>query len=256
MDYILKKYCPRIEFDSYEDFYENFQINVPADFNFAYDVVDEWARVDQGKPALVWCDDHGGEHTFTFGDISRLSNKLANSYKELGIKKGDVVLCILRRRWEYWVNAMALCKIGAIIIPATLQLTKKDIAYRCQSADVKAVVCVDDDYVCEQVTAAMPECPTVQNRILVAGEREGWLSFDELLEAGSEEWQRPTGAEATTSKDIMLIYFTSGTTGMAKAVEHNFAHPLGHIITAKYWQQVQENKLHMSVTDSGWAKFG
>ena len=140
MDYILKKYCPRIEFDSYEDFYENFQINVPADFNFAYDVVDEWARVDQGKPALVWCDDHGGEHTFTFGDISRLSNKLANSYKELGIKKGDVVLCILRRRWEYWVNAMALCKIGAIIIPATLQLTKKDIAYRCQSADVKAVV--------------------------------------------------------------------------------------------------------------------
>ncbi len=256
MDYILKKYCPRIEFDSYEDFYENFQINVPADFNFAYDVVDEWARVDQGKPALVWCDDHGGEHTFTFGDISRLSNKLANSYKKLGIKKGDVVLCILRRRWEYWVNAMALCKIGAIIIPATLQLTKKDIAYRCQSADVKAVVCVDDDYVCEQVSAAMPECPTVQNRILVAGEREGWLSFDELLEAGSEEWQRPTGAEATTSKDIMLIYFTSGTTGMAKAVEHNFAHPLGHIITAKYWQQVQENKLHMSVTDSGWAKFG
>jgi acetyl-CoA synthetase len=256
MDYILKKYCPRIEFDSYEDFYENFQINVPNDFNFAYDVVDEWARVDQGKIALIWCDDHGNERTFTFADISRLSNRVANSYKAMGIGKGDVVLCILRRRWEYWVNAMALCKLGAIIIPATLQLTKKDIVYRCQSAEVKAVVCVDDDYVCEQVSNALPDCPSVQYRILAAGRREGWIAFDDLLEQGSEEWQRPTGEAATTSKDIMLIYFTSGTTGMAKAVEHNFAHPLGHILTARYWQQVKENKLHMSVTDSGWAKFG
>ena len=256
MDYILKKYCPRIEFDSYEDFRDNFRINVPEDFNFAYDVVDEWARVDQGKSALLWCDDHGHKRTFTFGDVSRLSNKLANSYKRLGIKKGDVVLCILRRRWEYWINAMALCKIGAIIIPATLQLTKKDIVYRCQSAAVKAMVCVDDDYVVAQTEAALAECPTVEHRILAAGEREGWLSFDELLEEGSEEWERPTGEAATTSKDIMLIYFTSGTTGMAKAVEHNFAHPLGHILTARYWQQVKENRLHMSVTDSGWAKFG
>ncbi len=167
-----------------------------------------------------------------------------------------MVLCILRRRWEYWVNAMALCKLGAIIIPATLQLTKKDIVYRCQSAEVKAVVCVDDDYVCEQVSNALPDCPSVQYRILAAGRREGWIAFDDLLEQGSEEWERPTGEAATTSKDIMLIYFTSGTTGMAKAVEHNFAHPLGHILTARYWQQVKENKLHMSVTDSGWAKFG
>lgn len=256
MDHILKKYCPRIEFDSYEDFLENFRIDVPEDFNFAYDVVDEWARVDQGKSALLWCNDAGEEHRFTFGDISRLSNKLANAYVEMGIKKGDVVLCILRRRWEYWVNAVALCKIGAIVIPATLQLTKKDIVYRATSAEVKAVVCVDDDYVCGQMEAALPECPTVKDRILVAGRREGWTSFDELLESGSEEWSRPEGDSATKSSDTMLIYFTSGTTGMAKAVCHNFAHPLGHILTAKYWQQVQENKLHMSVTDSGWAKFG
>ena len=150
MDYILKKYCPRIEFDSYEDFYENFRIEVPESFNFAYDVVDEWARVEPEKRALVWCDDEGEERTFTFTDISRLSNRAANAFKELGIGKGDVVMCILRRRWEYWVVAVALCKLGATIIPATLQLTKKDIAYRVQSADVKMLVCWNDDYVCSQ----------------------------------------------------------------------------------------------------------
>lgn len=256
MDYILKKYCPRIEFDSYEDFYENFRIEVPETFNFAYDVVDEWARVEPEKRALVWCDDEGEERTFTFTDISRLSNRAANAFKELGIGKGDVVMCILRRRWEYWVVAVALCKLGATIIPATLQLTKKDIAYRVQSADVKMLVCVNDDYVCSQVEEALPACPTVDHKIVVAGARGGWLGFDELVESASEEWTRPVGAEGVTSRDIMLVYFTSGTTGMAKAVCHNFAHPLGHILTAKYWQQVEENTLHMSVTDSGWAKFG
>ena len=255
-NYLLNKFCPRVNFESYEDFAENFKINVPQDFNFAYDVVDEWARVEPEKRALVWCDDHGNERIFTFTDISRMSNRLANSYTKLGIGKGDVVMCILRRRWEYWVNAMALCKIGATIIPASLQLTKKDIVYRAQSAQVKMMVCVADDYVCGEVEKALPEATSIQNVTLVAGKREGWLSFDELLEAGSEEWTRPTGDAATTSKDIMLIYFTSGTTGMAKAVCHNFAHPLGHIITAKYWQQVEENRLHMSVSDSGWAKFG
>ena len=256
MDYLLKKYCPRIEFDSYEDFRDNFKIEVPADFNFGYDVIDEWARVEPDKRALLWCDDDGNERCFTFTDISLMSNRIANAYKAMGIGRGDVVLCILRRRWEYWVNAVALCKLGATIIPATLQLTKKDIVYRVQSADAKAIICVDDDYVIAQAQAAAPECPSLRYRIVVAGEREGWIRFDDMLEQGSEQWERPCGDEATTSKDIMLIYFTSGTTGMPKMVCHNFAHPLGHILTAKYWQQVQENKLHMSVTDSGWAKFG
>lgn len=256
MDHILKKYCPRIEFDSYEDFYENFRIEVPEVFNFGFDVVDEWARVEPDKRALVWCDDHGEERTFTFTDISKLSNKAANAFARLGIGKGDVVMMILRRRWEYWVCAVALCKLGATIIPATLQLTKKDIVYRTGSAHVKMMVCVDDAYVVEQTELALPESPSVEQRVLVAGEREGWMSFDALVENESDEFARPTGEAGVTSKDIMLIYFTSGTTGMAKAVEHNFAHPLGHILTARYWQQVQENKLHMSVTDSGWAKFG
>lgn len=256
MDHILKKYCPRIDFDSYEDFYENFRIDVPDDFNFAYDVVDEWARVEPDKRALEWCDDHGDSRTFTFTDISRLSNQVANSYKNIGIRKGDVVMCVLRRRWEYWINAIALCKLGATIIPATLQLTKKDIAYRANSANVKMIVCINDDYVCGQVEEALPESPTIQHRVVVDKPREGWLLFQDLMEDGSAEWVRPDGDQRTTSKDIMLIYFTSGTTGNPKAVCHNFAHPLGHILTAKYWQQVQENKLHMSVTDSGWAKFG
>ncbi len=235
---------------------ENFTIEVPPAFNFGFDVVDEWAAYDSEKRALVWCDDAGEEKIFTFKDISLLSNKAANAFAKMGISKGDIVMCILRRRWEYWVVATALCKLGATIIPASLQLTKKDVVYRANSAGVKAIVCVEDDYVCRQVEEALPDSPTVKDVIVVAGSREGWKRFDELIADESDEFRRPVGDAGVTSKDIMLIYFTSGTTGNPKAVEHNFAHPLGHIITAKYWQQVQEDKLHMSVTDSGWAKFG
>ena len=256
VDYLLKKYCPRIDFDSYEDFYENFKINVPENFNFGYDVIDEWARVEPDKHALVWCDDNDQYRDFTFTDISRLSNKAANAFRKMGIRKGDVCLLILRRRWEYWVCAVALCKIGAIIIPASIQLTKKDIEYRVQSANVKMLLCVDDDYVCGQAEAAVPTCPSIEQKVVIAGNRPGWKNFDELIADESDEWERPTGDQATKIDDTMLIYFTSGTTGMAKAVCHTFKHPLGHILTAKYWQQVRENKLHMSVTDSGWAKFG
>jgi len=258
MDYILKKYCPRIDFDSYEDFYENFQINVPADFNFGYDVVDEWARVEPDKRALVWCNDAGEERAFTFTDISRLSNKTAHAFAKLGIGKGDIVMCIMRRRWEYWVVASALCKLGATVIPASLQLTTHDIEYRANKCQVKMMVCVADEYVNSQVEGALPTSPSIQNKVIVAGERDGWLSFDALIADEPDTWERPAAGspEAVTSKDIMLIYFTSGTTGHPKPVMHNYAHPLGHILTAKYWQQVRENCLHMSVTDSGWAKFG
>ncbi|MEY8315447.1 AMP-binding protein [Adlercreutzia muris] len=256
MDHVLKKYCPRIEFDSYEDFAENFRIEVPEAFNFGFDVVDEWARVEPEKRALLWCNDAGEERTFTFTDIKHLSNQAANAFADMGIGKGDVVMCILRRRWEYWVCAVALCKLGATIIPASLQLTRKDVVYRANSADVRAIVAVNDDYVCTQVEQAMPDCPTVREKFIVDGSREGWVDFDDLIAGFPDTFERPTGEAAVTSKDIMLMYFTSGTTGNPKAVEHNFAHPLGHIITAKYWQQVREDKLHMSVTDSGWAKFG
>ena len=272
MNHILKKYCPRIEFDSYEDFYENFKIEVPPDFNFAYDVVDEWARVEPEKIALVWCDDNDDEKILTFLQISDMSKRFANALQDLGIGKGDIVMLMLRQRWEYWICAVALHRLGAILIPAVSILTASDIIYRVTSAEVKALVALQDDYVFSQIEAALPQCPSLQTLIAVnapdtaaltqpelastADQRLAWLSWNTLVEQASSEWLRPTGADATTIQDLMIIYFTSGTTGFAKMCCQNFAHPLGHIITARYWQQVQENKLHCSVTDSGWAKFG
>lgn len=253
---LLDRYLPRIEFDSYEDFKQNYRCNVPADFNFGFDIVDEWARREPDKLALVWCNDHGEEKRFTFTDISRLSNQAANFFKAHGVRKGTVVMLILRRRWEYWICATALHKIGATLIPGSLQLTKKDLVYRANAAKIHMIVCVNDDFVIRQVEEAMAETPTLRTRALVAGTKEGWLDFSAELAKYPSEFERPVGDEAHSINDIMLVYFTSGTTGMPKMVRHNFAHPLGHIVTAKYWQQVQENHLHMSVSDSGWAKFG
>ena len=256
MDYLLKKYLPQIDFSSYREFHDHFKINVPEGFNFGFDVVDAWAEAEPEKRALLWVNEEGEEKTFTFTDIRRLSNRTANFFKSLGLKKGDVVMLILRRRWEYWVCATALHKLGVILIPATLQLTKKDIVYRGNAAEIKAIVCVDDAFVISQVEAAAPEIASLQNKILVGEKREGWLDLHEGMDAHSDLLPRPTGDDATKTDDVMLVYFTSGTTGMPKLVQHNFAYPLGHIVTAKYWQHVEENKLHMSVSDSGWAKFG
>lgn len=253
---LLDRFLPRIDFDSYEDFKQNYRLNIPADFNFGFDIVDEWARQEPEKRALVWCDDHGAERTFTFTDISLLSNQAANYFLSLGIQKGTVVMLILRRRWEYWVCAVALHKIGAILIPGSLQLTKRDLIYRGISAGIHTMICIDDDYVIEQVNGATPRIPTLQNKLVITGARPGWRSYETEVRAFAKEFPRPRGDAATASTDPMLVYFTSGTTGEPKLIEHNFTHPLGHIVTAKYWHQVQENKLHMSVADSGWAKFG
>ncbi len=253
---LLDRFLPRIDFDSYEDFKKNYRVNIPENFNFGFDIVDEWAKQDESKKALVWCDDHDHEMVFTFKDISLLSNKAANYFKSIGIQKGDVVMMILRRRWEYWICATALHKLGATIIPSTLQLTKKDIVYRGNAAKVKAIICVNDDFVLRQVEQALPSIPTLQTRIVVGEPADGWRFFEDEIAAQSDVFERPVGKDATSWNDIMLVYFTSGTEGMPKMIQHNFAHPLGHIVTAKYWQRVQENKLHMSVSDSGWAKFG
>jgi len=253
---LLDKYLPRIEFDSYEDFKQNYCLNIPEDFNFGFDIIDEWAKQEPEKKAMVWCNDHDEERTFTFTDISRLSIQTANYFKSLGIKKGTVVMLILRRRWEYWVCAVALHKIGAVLIPGSLQLTTKDLIYRSTSAGVHTMICIDDDYVIEQVDGAVSSIPTIQNKIVITGKRNGWRSYANEVSAFSQEFPRPTGEEGTVATDPMLVYFTSGTTGNPKLIEHNYTHPLGHIVTAKYWHQVQENKLHMSVSDSGWAKFG
>lgn len=253
---LLDRFLPRIEFDSYEDFKENYKVNVPKDFNFGFDIVDAWADSEPDKKALVWVNDHDEEQKFTFTDIKKLSNRAANFFKSIGVKKGSVVMLILRRRWEYWICAVALHKIGATLIPGTLQLTKKDIAYRANAAGINTIICVNDEFVLTQVDEAAKEAPCLKNKILVVDKREGWMDFEDEIAKFPDTFERPTGKDATQINDIMLVYFTSGTTGMPKMVQHNFAYPLGHIVTAKYWQQVQENKLHMSVSDSGWAKFG
>ena len=248
---LLDKYLPRIDFDSYEDFKQNYRINVPETFNFGFDIVDEWAKQEPEKKALVWCDDDGAERTFTFTEISRLSNQTANYFQHLGVRKGTVVMLILRRRWEYWICAVALHKIGAILIPGSLQLSAKDLIYRGTSAGIYTMVCVDDPYVVEQVETAQKEVPSIRHKVLVAGKRDGWHDFAAEMAQYSDVFPRPTGEAATKADEVAIVYFTSGTTGNPKMVQHNHAHPLGHIVTAKYWQQVQENKLHMSVSDSG-----
>lgn len=253
---LLDRYLPRIDFESYEDFKENYTVKVPDNFNFGYDVVDAWAQLEPEKKALVWCDDHGNEKTMTFTDIMKQSNQVANMLKEKGVRKGSVVMLILRRRWEYWICATAIHKLGAVLIPGTLQLTTKDIVYRANAAKIHTIICVDDPFVTEQVEDALDKCPTIQNHFIAATPKAGWLYLNEEFPNYPDTFARPIDDQATHRDDIMLVYFTSGTTGMPKMVGHDFSYPLGHIVTAKYWQQVQENKLHMSVSDSGWAKFG
>lgn len=252
---MLSKYLDRTEFSSYEDFKENYKVKTPDNFNFGFDIVDGWAEEKGDNRALLWCDDDGNEKCFTFSDMKRLSAKAANYFCKKGLKKGDVAMLILRRRWEYYVAAVALMKLGVTFIPGTLQLTKKDITYRANAAGVSAIICVDDAYVIEQVEASKPEMPGVTLYALVDNViRGGWEDFDSEIEKCSDVFERTP--ESAGGTDIMQIYFTSGTTGMPKMVMHNYLHPLGHIVTAKYWQCVEENKLHMSVSDSGWAKFG
>ncbi len=253
---MLEKFLPRERFDSYEDFKNNYKVNIPEKFNFAYDVIDAWAAEKPDKRALVWCNDHGDEKIFSFGQLKRMSDKAANLFKSLGINKGDVVMFLLKRRWHFWVCTLALEKIGAISIPATSQLTKKDIAYRNNSASVKMILSVIDDELLDSIEEALPESPTVVHKALVDGKRDGWIDFDAELEKASSDWTRPTGSEAAGGEDPMLMYFTSGTTGMPKIVLHNFNHPIGHIVTAHYWQGLTDEGLHLTVSETGWAKCG
>ncbi len=253
---MIEKFLPRRHFGSYEDFKGNYKVNLPENFNFAYDVIDAWAAKEPNRTAMVWCNDFDEEQIFSFGDMKRLSDKAANLFVSQDIKKGDVVLLMLKRRWHYWVCTLALEKIGAISIPATVQLTKKDIVYRNNAASVKMIVSVSDHEIVSFVEEAMDESPTVECKALVGCVRDGWLNFDDELDKASEDWTRPTGAASAGGYDNMLMYFTSGTTGMPKIVLHDFYHPIGHIVTAHYWQRLSGDELHLTVSESGWAKCG
>jgi len=253
LNYILKKFLPRIDFDSYEDFKENYKLNIPDGFNFAYDVIDEWARAFPEKRALVHCDDDFNIENYTFSDMSRMSNKAANAFTRLGIKKGDKVMLILRQRVEVWVSFLALHKIGAVCIPATFQLTPKDIIYRCDSANIKMICTVDQEDVLEHIISSRSQCKTLEN-ICVVGENipEGMLDLRHEFEISDDKFERVPNH----INDPMLMYFSSGTTGMPKMILHDFTYPLGHIVTAKYWQKIVDNGVHLTMADSGWAKFG
>lgn len=251
---MLEKFVNKQNFSSYEDFVQNFKINVPDNFNFAYDVVDELAVNSPDKIALVWCNDSGENVNFTFSQLKYYSDKTANFFKSVGIKKGDPVMLVLKRRYEFWFCILALHKIGAICIPATHLLTTKDFIYRNNAADVKMIVSVAEAEVVQHIEEAQKESPSLLYKVMVGGNREGWYDFNSEIEKADENFVKPTGKDMTTNEDISLLYFTSGTTGHPKMVQHNFTYPLGHILTAKYWQNVQEDGLHFTVADTGWAK--
>ena len=243
------------DFKDYDDFRCHCALKTIKDFNFAYDIVDRYAEEYPGKRALVWLDDNDEEYTFTFNDISRESKRAAYWLTSKGIKKGDTVMLILRRRYEWWILMNALHRIGAIVIPATDQLLQSDIEYRTCAADVKMIISYDNPHIQSEIEKAMRKSPSVKNLITVGKiKRDGWDSFHEEYERMPAEFPRPLGDAATHNEDPMLLYFTSGTSGYPKMVLQNFDYPIGHIITAKYWHGIVEDGLHLTIAETGWGK--
>ncbi|MBD5143684.1 MAG: AMP-binding protein [Ruminococcus sp.] len=248
MEPLYKKFSTA-EFDEQGNF-KNFSLHYDENYNFAYDVVDEIAKQEPEKKAVVWCDEQGNEKILTFGEISKLSSQTANYLMSQGIQKGDRVLLMLKRHYEYWYINVALHKIGALSIPATHMLQVHDIAYRIKAAGIKAIICAEDEDICERVKKASEQCE--ENILLynVRKEHEGFICLDEPIANASPDLERVP----TKATDPLIMYFTSGTTGNPKMAVHNHAYSLAHIVTAKYWQCVKDNGLHLTVADTGWAK--
>ena len=248
MTNLHKKYCVEVYDDNHELI--DFNVQNTKGFNFAYDVVDVIAAAEPERRAMVWCDVAGNERSFTFGEISKLSNQAANFFLEQGITKGDAVMLVLKRHYEYWYAILALHKIGAIAIPATHLLTVKDIVYRVKSANIKAVVATNQDTVANFTLEAAKECPELQKLFIVREDRPGFINFSAEIEKQSTSLTRIPNDE----KDPLLLYFTSGTTGYPKMVIQDQTYPIAHILTAKHWHNVNPDGLHLTVADTGWAK--
>ena len=249
---MVERFLSQTTFASQEDFIKNLKINVPEDFNFGYDIVDAWAAEQPDKSALLWTDDKGAHRQFTFADMKRETDRTAAYFQSLGIGHGDMVMLILKRRFEFWYAIVALHKLGAVVIPATHLLTKKDIAYRCKAADIKMIVCAGEEVITKHIVEALPSCPTVKSLASVGPEvADGFEDFHKGIEAAAP-FVRP--AHVNTNDDISLMYFTSGTTGEPKMVAHDFTYPLGHIVTASYWHNLTEESLHLTIADTGWGK--
>lgn len=251
----IKDYIPAFhEGMTYDEMRRDFKINVPADFNFSYDIVDRYAKEAPEKRAMIWCNDNDEEHVWNFKQMSDDSKRTAVFLARHGIKKGDVVMLILRRRYEFWWFILALHRIGAICVPATNQLLTDDLVYRNNEAGVKMIVSFDDGHIEERIEESLAKSPTVKELVTVSGARKDWTDFHAEFESCPAEFPRPQGEAATHEHDPMLMYFTSGTSGYPKMVMHDFSYPLAHIVTAKFWQNVIDDGLHLSVAETGWGK--
>ena len=247
---MVERFLKQTTFTSVEDYNKNLEFIIPENFNFAYDVMDVWAEEAPEKLAILWTNDQGEEIRTTYGELKEQSDQAASYLQSLGIGKNDPVMLILKRHYEWWVIMLALCKIGAIVIPATHMLTKHDIVYRNTRASVKAIICAKDDYIISQVKLAMAESPSVKQYITL-GDEEGFHNW-------KKEWQqapqfvRP--AFVNENDDTMIIYFTSGTSGEPKMVAHDYLYAMGHLTTGVFWHNLHEGSLHLTVADTGWGK--
>ncbi len=231
----------------------DYDLTVPETFNFAYDVIDRIAAIEPDRRAMHWCNEAGEQKVFTFGDFKRESDRCASFFLSVGIRKGDRVMLILKRHYQFWFAILALHKIGAVAIPATNQLLPKDIVYRMEAADINAVVCTPDGDVSQNIEQAERESGQTLIKIMVRENRDGWAHFDRGL-AEAKPFRKPAGDQIPQKDDMMLLYFTSGTTGLPKMVTHDFTYPIGHLPTARYWHRVDPDGLHLTVSETGWAK--
>ena len=249
---MLERFVKQTTFESQEDFIKNFKVIVPENFNFGYDVVDVWADEEPNRKALCWTNDKGDHVDFTFAEIKKYSDQTASYFQSLGIGHGDMVMLILKRRFEFWFSIIALHKLGAVAIPATHLLTKKDIVYRANAADIKMIVVAGEEEITKHVLDAMPESPTVKTLVSIGPEvAEGFEDFHKGIE-NAAPFTRPK--HANSNEDISVMYFTSGTTGNPKMVAHDFTYPLGHIVTGSYWHNLHSDSLHLTIADTGWGK--
>ncbi|MDD4609284.1 MAG: AMP-binding protein, partial [Bacteroidaceae bacterium] len=249
---MIERFLTQTTFSSQEDFAKNCHINVPDNFNFGYDIVDEWAKEQPTKKALCWTNDQGEHRQFTFADIKKYSDSTASYFQSLGIGKGDSVMLILKRRYEFWFSIIALHKLGAVVIPATHLLTKHDIIYRSNAADIKMIVAAGEKVITDHIVASLEEIPTVEQLVSVGPYMpEGFKDFHKGIEQ-APPFVRPE--HVNSNDDTSLMYFTSGTTGNPKMVIHDFLYPLGHIVTGKFWHNLTEDSLHLTIADTGWGK--
>uniref|UniRef100_A0AB33JJT2 AMP-binding protein n=1 Tax=Prevotella sp. GTC17262 TaxID=3236797 RepID=A0AB33JJT2_9BACT len=249
---MIERFLKQTHFTSEEDYARHLQFIIPENFNFAYDVMDVWAEERPDKLALLWTSERGEEIRFTFKDLKEQTDQTAAYFQNLGIGRGDMVMLMLKRHYQWWLSVLALHKLGAVAIPATHMLTTHDIVYRNNGASVKAIICSGDEYIIDQITQSLPDSPTV--KILISVGPHVPSHFHDW----NKEWkqapafQRPE--HVNTNEDIMMMYFTSGTSGEPKMVAHDFLYALGHLTTGVYWHNLGENSIHLTVADTGWGK--